>query len=255
MPTYINGNAHAIRVPRDDKDTTGGRRLVPGQVVEADSAFADALAATPGVRTATSDERERWQNSLAGVGAGGSRIAAKATLGDISQALRVANVVAPLQRVVGDDAAPQGPPSGTITTRGAAATSGKPGDLEAFAQGEELVMQGVKIDGADTPSGVQALDSGITQAQVHNAQVDNAERAEMVARAVIAGEDSGAGPLLASDEPLEPPYVKATSEALSAELARRNMPDESNKPDKVAALEADDKAKADAGGPANEGDK
>lgn len=186
MPKLINSNAHAIRVPRSDTDSTGGQRVLAGAVVDADGEQADRLLATAGVRTATAEEVKRYdaQQETASTGRG-SRIDAKASLARLSADARMQQIVAPLQRVVGDDAAPQGPPSGTITTRGQAATSGDDRDLAAFASGEELVMQGKTVGEGDTPDNAALVTGGLTGDDIHNAQVENAKVAERAAISIL----------------------------------------------------------------------
>lgn len=174
----------------------------------------------------------------------GSRLQAKLAIGPARQSLRQQVVVAPLQRVVGDDAAPQGPPSGTITTRFAAATSGEEGDLEAFAQGEEKVALGEKIEVAGDASDLDVLAGRATGAQIHNAQVDNGQAAEEAARQFIGGAP-GAVPTAGGGDPIEGNYKSHTKPELEAEAARRGIDVEGkNKPEIVDALEADDDAQA-----------
>lgn len=196
MPKLVNGNTHAIRVRHPDGSL---HRILPGQVVDADGAFADALTDTAGVSTATAEQSKAWDAKLdadrtrSAMPGDGSRLSSKLAIGPARAELRALATVAPLQRVVGDDHAPQGPASGTITTRGDAATSGDERDLVAFAQGEELVMQGVKVEspGADE----HEIASGrATQSDIHNAQVDNAQVAEDAAKRFIEGEDDEAKP-------------------------------------------------------------
>lgn len=190
MPKLVNRNPHPIRPKGPDGNLV---RIVSGQVVDADGDYADALSQTSGVESASSDEVKAWDAKLDAARTGGampgdgSRLSSKLAISPALLAARMAATVAPLQRVVGDDAAPQGPPSGTITTRGQAATSGDDRDLKAFAQGEELVMQGEKVE-APGASELDVLAGRATQSDIHNAQVDNADAAEAVAKAVIEGD-------------------------------------------------------------------
>lgn len=219
MPKLVNTNPTPARVmkPKANGDEGTLQRIRPGQVVSAEGAYADSLAATPGFETATSEDIERWDAELergrtkSALPGDGSRLSQKLALGPARQALRMQTTVAPLQRVIGDDAAPQGPPSGTITTRGEAATSGEPGDLRAFAQGEELVAQGVKIP-APGASEQDVLAGRATGADIHNAQVDNMRAAEAAAKEHIA---------TATGEPVSGDYDGETMHALEQEVERR----------------------------------
>lgn len=251
MPKLVNNNSHPVRV-RDDSGAL--HRIISGQVVDADGALADRLLATNGVTTASKDDVDRWdrvveRRATSGTMPGaGQRLAAKMALPAARAELRQQTIVAPLQRVVGDDAAPQGPPTGTITTRGEAATSGKPGDLNAFAQGEELVMQGVKVPSPGA-SEADVLAGRATQSDIHNAQVDNAAAAEAAAKRHLAvtgqsdndGEEDGG--------PIEGDYKSHTKPELEGEIERRRdagreieVEEPGNKPQLVAALEHDDDA-------------
>ncbi len=256
MPKMVNRNTHPIR-PRGKDGTLV--RILPGQVVDADGEYADTLTATAGVDTASKDDIERWESSAearkthAAMPGDGSRVTAKAALGPAREAIRNATTVAPLQRVVGDSAAPRGPNSGTITTKGAAAASGDPRDIVAFGQGEEMALLGKKIVDADTPSNEAVTRGLVTQPEIHNRQTDARQNADAAARAFVAGQTGEAPEVPGSGEPIEGDYGKVgkyTSDELSAELARRGLPDERTKPEKVAALEADD-AKQSASEPAS----
>lgn len=244
MPKLVNTNPTPARV---DNGKGVLQRILPGQVVNAEGAYADNLTATSGFQSASSEDINRWDDELdrrrmkGAMPGDGSRLSQKLALGPARQALRMQTTVAPLQRVIGDDAAPQGPASGTITTRGDAATSGKPGDLRAFAQGEELIAQGVKID-APGASEQDVLAGRATGADIHNAQVDNMKAAEAAAKEHIA---------TATGEPVSGDYDGETMHALEQEAERRGLEVEGTgangnvkKGDLVSALKADDEKEA-----------
>lgn len=190
MPAFVNSNPHAVRVMRQRGDGTDERlvRLVPGEVVEADGAFADALCETPGVETADSGAAEAWQGrqdaeQVVGAMPGdGSRISAKLALGPIRAAVRIATVAAPLRRVVGDDSAPMAPVSGRVTTKDEMAQESAE-HARAFGPNEARPGDEIAEPGPGTPSGVR--ESGEV---IHNAQVENAELAEEMAHAFIDGD-------------------------------------------------------------------
>lgn len=250
MPKFVNTLDHAIRAS-DGKGNLP--RVQPGQVVEATGEYADALAACPGVETASGDHESHWQSILesrqmAGAMAGdGSRIAAKAAIGPQRLAVRMDTIVAPLQRVVGDDAAPYGPPSGTITTRGVAGTSGSLADREAFLQNDVAGDEGEKVD-APGASELDILAGRATQSDIHNAQVENAALAEESAQRFVGGSPLG------NSDPISGDYdnrKKHSALALQAEADRRGLAiagsgSQGNvtRKDLITALEHDDDAKS-----------
>ncbi len=245
MPKLVNNNAHPIRPVGPDGSTLA--RILPGQVVDASGAYADRLSACAGVGTASKDDVDRWDRSLdaqrtrGAMPGDGSRLSAKMALGPAREAVRHATVVAPLQRVVGDDSAPQGPPSGTVTTKADATSSGKPADVQAFAQGEEMAVLGKKVEANDTATNHTIVTGQATQGDIHNKQTDNRAAADEAARAFIG---SSASAPAGSGDPIEGEYDDFTSAELSGELSRRGLDDEPNKPAKVAALKADDAKQA-----------
>lgn len=178
-PSFVNDKSHPVRVK--DEDGTE-RRIVPGRVVEAEGKFADNLSAA-GLSTATDEDARSWENESArrsgGVTDGpATRLAAKLALGPIRVLGRVA-VAAPLRRVVGDDSAPLGPPSGTISTKAAEAAKDDR-SREAFADFEAL--PGESIEHAGTPNPSLPVGATVSSEEIHNAQVANAEQAEDVAQ-------------------------------------------------------------------------
>lgn len=176
MPTFVNNNAHPVRVQKG----AGLQRLRPGQVVEADGEYADALSATPGVDNATkkaSDayaKSEEQRRAADAEGEPGRRLSEKLALGPARTAIRRA-VAAPLRRVVGDDAAPHGPASGELSSKAEEAAKSDAG-RRAFAPGEAL--PGQKVKGVGTPPALLPASSDPSSGEVHNAQADAAEQAE-----------------------------------------------------------------------------
>lgn len=194
-PSFINENSHPVRVTRPSELAGGASelvRIVPGQIIEADGAFADALEGTRGVNKASSEdentyeaELERRQNEHAGPAPG---LDAKLAIGPARIAVRAA-VAAPLRRVVGDDAAPHGPASGTVTTKAEAARVDNV-EREAFAQHERLPEETIPgVDLEALPAALGAFDH--TSSQVETAQAINAELAEEAAQEYIEGQGSG----------------------------------------------------------------
>lgn len=249
MPKLVNTNPTPARV---DNGKGVLQRILPGQVVSAEGAYADNLTATNGFETASSQDVERWDAELerrrmkAAMPGDGSRLSQKLAIGPARQALRMQTTVAPLQRVIGDDAAPQGPPSGTITTRGEAATSGEPGDLRAFAQGEELIAQGIKVP-APGASEQDVLAGRATGADIHNAQVDNMQAAEAAAKQHLA---TATGEAISGDydgetmHALEQEVERRRSEGRDIEVTPTGKQGNAKKSDLVTALEADDEKEA-----------
>jgi hypothetical protein len=123
MPKLVNTNSHPVRAT----DADGRRvRLVPGQVMQVDGELADLLTAYSGVETASSEQSEAWEAEAARRnGAVNETDAGKQSLDravtELRSAARMVGVAVPLNTVIGDDDAPLGPPSGTITTKQAVA--------------------------------------------------------------------------------------------------------------------------------------
>jgi hypothetical protein len=130
MPKFVNKNAHPVRV----SDGKRLRRLVPGQVVTAEGEFADNLQSTSGVDTAGSNHEKEWdaKRSRTTSSEAGPEALQMVDPGPAITALGKVAVSDPLQVVVGDDAAPRGPGTGTITTRDAVHESGDVLDKLAF---------------------------------------------------------------------------------------------------------------------------
>lgn len=150
MPKYVNRNSHPIRVAKSD----GGplRRVRVGEVVKADGYLADALAGTVGVESATQADEKAWQRELdlRNVSTDRTpRVETREAIVDNIHDIQRLTVSDPLQVVVGDDEAPHGPASGTVTTKEAVRTSGDVLDLLAF--GEPGRDQAVRADDAREP--------------------------------------------------------------------------------------------------------
>jgi hypothetical protein len=245
-PSFVNDKPHAVRV----EDENGVlRRLVPGRVVEADGKYADNLKAA-GLSSASEDDQRSWEKHVAeGSGPsseGATRLASKLLLGPIRVAGRLA-AAAPLRRVVGDDAAPYGPPSGTVTTKAEAAKVSD-ADRRAFADHEAL--PGEEIPHAGTPNPSLPAAAGVSSEEIHNAQVQNATLAEEVAKEVIeeaesfdvagqfrSGEPSGSREDAEEDDSA---YAGLTVDDLKDELRGRDLPVSGNRDELVARLEEDD---------------
>lgn len=243
-PSYVNDKKHPVRV----KDETGAlQRVLPGQVVDADGKYADNLAAA-GLASASDDDARSWENERARragdvTDGQATRLASKLLLSPIRLAARMA-VAAPLRRVVGDDAAPFGPPSGTITTKAEAASKNER-EREAFADFEAL--PGEKIASAGTPNPNLPIGQDVSADEIHNAQVRNAEIAESlavdlieeadnldVARHYAPGEPSGSDDAPAESDDEMPDALPDNYDDLNAEDAEAV----------VAGLDAEDREQA-----------
>lgn len=256
MPLFVNENEHPIRVA---VDPTGAQlpRILPGQIVQASGGYADNLGSTPGVREASAEEYESYLAELGDPNTadlGASRTRPRQLVAQARTAIGYATVVGPLQRVVGDDQAPFGPPSGTITTRQAVAReANEAGDQRtrmAFADHDALDPVEGLTEERENP-----LDATIrTSPAIHNTQADNFVAAEAAADALI-NEDTPAQQLVdprgdglnvgggADTEPVSGDYRKANKVQLQAEAARRGVePEGDTKQDLINALEADDAA-------------
>jgi hypothetical protein len=133
MPKFVNTADHPIRV-KDDDGTL--RRLRPGQVVEADGKFADALKGTSGVEAANQSHEKAYADSRAKSGGPddepGPDELQPTNVGPALAALSKLTVSDPLNVVRGDDAAPHGPGTGTISTRAEVHAEGDVLDKLAF---------------------------------------------------------------------------------------------------------------------------
>ena len=239
MPNFVNDNSHPIRVRDNDKVE---RRLIPGQVVQADGAFADRLTATAGVRTAESSDEKAWDDAGAKrrgeLSGPAHRLRAKMALGPMRTAVR-ALVAAPLRRVIGDDAAPHGPGTGTVTTKAEVAAK-SPEDRQHFAPNEALPGESVPVatDGPGFDPYFQGSNQEPTEAEVFNAQAQNAAVAEQAAREMIPNVKTGSEVESQTGSTPPTPATVETTPAGDAAVAAA-----------AAAAESKADATADAGGP------
>lgn len=162
---FVNDNEHPIRV----KDGNGAlQRIQAGGAVKADGAYADRLSATNGVREGSDDDLATSEVQAA-------PLDHDRAVADVATAARQLakqiTVVGPLQRVIGDDQAPYGPPSGTVTTRQAVAqkavAEGDQRTREAFADHDAVS----KVDATQDSVPLSGA-SPVESAAVHNAQAD-----------------------------------------------------------------------------------
>lgn len=145
MAFVKNCNPHYIYVK------TGGEmeRLAPGQVKEVDDD--SNVTKTSGVESASEEDFNKYVEERSGSSTDETdEMRRNREFGELrAQADQVA-VSAPLQVVVGDDDAPFGPPSGTITTKEAIIKGGDPEDRRRFADHERY-----EDELADTASEVE----------------------------------------------------------------------------------------------------
>ena len=139
MPEVVNKLPHGVRVKDENGDE---HRLRAGQVKSVEGDAADRLLAVEGVEQASSEDKESWDTEYARMS---GRVTDAPTIGasledSINNArrhVRIASVAMPLNTVIGDDDAPLGPPSGTITTKQAVARQSLV-DRGAFSDHEHL---------------------------------------------------------------------------------------------------------------------
>ncbi|WP_297776455.1 hypothetical protein [Mycobacterium sp.] len=181
MTDFINTNAHAIRV----RDEDGQLRRVPaGGVVSGDGGFADALNATNGVRSASSDEVA--QSRASEPVSGDARPDAEHVTNALA-ALRYKTVTEPNQRVVGDTVAPHGPDNGVITTKQAVRANPKDAN-DLIAYGEPGIDQVAReIEAA--PS----MHPGLDQAQKAQIEQLSAEAGDVEDGSADDDESEGSG--------------------------------------------------------------
>lgn len=261
MGHVINTNDHPAYV-RDASGTSVP--IAAGAVLSADGEFLDALLATPGIEKASAKDVKASEDAAAPAPSGGKT--PDSVINDVLIAARAAAtalIAATNQIVIGDDLAPHGPPSGTVTTKQALAKS----DPEHFAENEAIVI-GKTDHGSDTPA--DALVAGATpasSADVHNAQVEAQENVGDVAarlaalqaeteamRASIDAEPDAPAPADEDEaqEPETPDESTRTVESyegeewtgkkLDEELAERDLPTSGNKAVKAARLRESDAA-------------
>jgi hypothetical protein len=162
--SYIKNNyAHRI-------NPTGHQWVAPGQVVLVSDEDQSAYDALSGVEASNvedyNSQREAYDREKTALM---KRHEAHA---EARAALQNSRVSAPLQVVHGDDEAPFGPPTGTISTKSIEAAKDE-ASRKAFADGEALE----KVEGAAvTPSGKP------NSPAVHNEQVEAKESVDAVAQ-------------------------------------------------------------------------
>jgi hypothetical protein len=186
MADYVNDNAHPIRV--NDSDGVL-RRIRSGEVVSASGKFADRLKSTNGVRSATKEDVKAHTAAVeARSGAARGPTPEHAQADAVREARRevgALTVSGPNSVVIGDDQAPHGPGSGTVTTKQAVAAKTKGHDPH-FAPNE--AHQVGPVEGDEATVGGATVPSG---REVHNSQVANAERTEEAASALAELAGSG----------------------------------------------------------------
>jgi hypothetical protein len=148
LPLLINTNDGGRAEPRE------GLRLRAGQTGYYSGDDADLLLQQDGVVEADSDEGREYIEAHQEPADGGVSVRERTQgiLSGLRVAHRTAAIVAPLQRVIGDDEAPMGPPSGVITTKSAAAGMDSQ-SRQAFAQNEAL-PEDVALDEERAPQRV-----------------------------------------------------------------------------------------------------
>ena len=132
-----NTNPHYIYV---DAGNGTSKRVAPGQVVSVDGDVEKNLKATSGVESASESDYKEYVDSRSGHSSEETdEMRRNREFGELrAQADQIA-VAAPLQVVVGDDDAPYGPPSGTITTKEAIVKGDTdPQTRERFADHEKF---------------------------------------------------------------------------------------------------------------------
>lgn len=177
-PTFLNENTHAVYVDGDNGDV----KLAAGQAKDVSGKAADQLKGMRNVRTLTGDEAKAALERPAGGSTDGdlSGELGNVVAGAVGELSQLATA-APLRVVVGDDQAPYGPPSGTVSTKGIEAAKDE-AHRRQFADGEAIAKVGEQ---EQPPHGI------VTHDVVHNAQVDAAESAEDLARMIAQGIGSG----------------------------------------------------------------
>lgn len=179
MSVYRNNLKHGI-------NPTGSRRVPPGGVVDAQGDEAKVYEATNGVEKLSGQEAKdalepRYDGPTSGKS--GAMLQEEA-LAEGRVAARALTVSGPLNVVVGDDEAPYGPPTGTLSTKRDEAQKDLAHRL-AFADHE--AVEKVSTEGVDplTPHGV------VNGQFVHNDQAEAFDRANDTAELLVeAAEDA-----------------------------------------------------------------
>ena len=136
MPDLVNKRDHPVRVTDENGQTV---RVVPGQVISVEGAVADKLSAYDGVESASDEDREAHAAARGGLPSEtvSTKQAMETRYSGLRAQGRAATIAVPLNEVVGDNDAPLGPPSGTITTKQAVMRQG-PAERAAFGDHERL---------------------------------------------------------------------------------------------------------------------
>jgi hypothetical protein len=208
---YVNKNTHDAFVQNNDGTL---QRIVPGEVLNVDGAFADRLGSTPGVESASSADKKAWESRNDSPAAANVEPTPGSKLNDaIVQARAAASALlaATNQIVVGDDQAPFGPPSGTVTTVQAVKDPEHFGPLSAPHVGA--------VPDAGTAEGQIGGLAQASGAEVHNSQVEAHETVEPLAKA-LASLHAGGEPVDGDGDEL----ADLTGDEIDAELQARDLP-------------------------------
>jgi hypothetical protein len=201
MPKFVNRNAHTIRVR--EKDGQPLTRVVPGQVVEASGAFADALKGTNGVETASDADQKTWEAQSTPEEYGETpELLQHQPIAPLLNEARKRNVSDPLQVVIGDDEAPLGPPTGEVAHRddvaeadplATLAVAGSPAIAPTSAS---IVEAQIAKGGRRASSEAKAEDSLTAPGPGGNPQAEVAEAARKE-----AADKPSSGPVTTADAP------------------------------------------------------
>lgn len=168
-----NDNSHGVRAD--------GVRIPPGAVGRVDSD--SSLVGANGVEKVQKSDYDDYQDSRPRRGDDtGVATTSEKLLREARLAGRLA-VSAPLQKVVGDDQAPLGPPTGTVTTKQTAAGESDEA-RKAFAPNEAA-------PGSEVEVGEGGFSGRLPSQEVHNRQAAATEQVEEVTQALIDEERSG----------------------------------------------------------------
>lgn len=132
MSSLTNNNPHWIYV---DDGSGNLRGLAPGQTVDASGDYEKNLKGTANVAAPTKEQQAAADQAQA---ESNSATHDEHLVSPLIEANRIASQAhsAPLQQVIGDDDAPIGPPSGTVTTKMALIRDSVPGDPVRNAFGD-----------------------------------------------------------------------------------------------------------------------
>lgn len=185
-PVIRNDNSHAV-YPGGKRDL----RLEAGEVSVREGDEADALLALDGVNELGGDEGQSALDAYRaerGPVTTGESGAAKLEreVAEVRNAATLVGTSAPLQRVIGDDQAPLGPPTGTISTKAVEAAKS---DAQRAAFGDHEALPGEKVTTPQVPSPA----GGPTGDEVHDRQVETTEAVDEVAQGLIPAEHAARG--------------------------------------------------------------